>query len=129
MSGQVQNDLCYTQEQIDAYLSYISFPIAKYRKITPETTQTEHGLAYLTALQKYQLAKVPFENLILHYSKDHRVSVDKDDIFEKIVGTKSGRGGYCMENNMFFGTVLKTMGFDVFAIGGRVLLESERPGW
>jgi arylamine N-acetyltransferase len=71
--------------------------------------RTEEGLFYLSALQKYQLSHVPFENLLLHYSKEHFVSLDNDDLFEKVVASRNGRGGYCMENSTFFRTVLKLL--------------------
>ena len=129
MSSNVGSELLYTKEQINAYLSYISFPIVKYRAVTTETARTEYGLTYLSVLQKYQLSHVPFENLILHYSRERQVSLDKDDLFNKIVGSKNGRGGYCMENNKFFGTVLRTMGFEVVPNGARVLLSGGSGGW
>lgn len=129
MSSNGGSELLYTKEQINAYLSYISFPIVKYRAVTTKTAHTEYGLTYLSVLQKYQLSHVPFENLILHYSGERQVSLDKDDLFNKIVGSKNGRGGYCMENNKLFGTVLRTMGFEVVPIGARVLLSGGSGGW
>lgn len=128
MSANGDSERLYSQEQIDSYLSYISFPVTKYT-ITPGSARTEDGLAYLSALQKYQLARVPFENLQLHYSQEHHISLDRDDIFEKIVNSRNGRGGYCMENNTFFGTVLKTLGFEVISTGARVLLSGGSGGW
>lgn len=64
------------------------------------------------------MATVPFENLALHYSPHHSITLDPDFLFDKIVERK--RGGYCMENNCFFGTVLRTLGFTVVSIGARV---------
>jgi arylamine N-acetyltransferase len=122
-------EVFYKREQIDTYLSYISFPVTKYKTITAESARTEEGLFYLSALQKYQLSHVPFENLLLHYSKEHFVSLDKDDLFEKVVASRNGRGGYCMENNTFFRTVLKTLGFEVIPTGARVLLSGGSGGW
>lgn len=46
------------------------------------------------------------------------ISLDKEDLFEKIVTLE--RGGYCMENNLLFSTVLRTLGFEVVATGARV---------
>ena len=129
MSTKGGSEAFYTREQIDAYLSYISFPVTKHKAITPESSRTEGGLTYLSALQKCQLSNVPFENLLLHYSKERLISIDKDDLFEKIVASKNGRGGYCMENNTFFGTILKTMGFEVIPTGARVLLSGGSGGW
>lgn len=64
------------------------------------------------------MAKVPFENLALHYSTHHSVILDRDVLFEKMV--IGGKGGYCMENNLFFATVLRTLGYAVLSTGARV---------
>jgi len=77
-------------------------------------------------LQKYQLCKVPFENLSLHYSQTKLLSLEPDDLFEKIV--VRNRGGYCMEVNHFFGCMLKSMGFEVVSTGGRVYEEGGEAG-
>ena len=118
----------YTQDQLDAYLSYVYFPVTKY-KISPEIAKTHDGLAYLAALQRYQLARVPFENLELHYSKERHISLDQNDLFDKVVTSRNGRGGYCMENNALFGLVLKSLGFEVIPTGARVLLSGGSGGW
>jgi len=64
------------------------------------------------------MATVPFENLALHYSTHHSITLDPECLFEKVVGR--GRGGYCMENNCFFGTVLRTLGYAMVSVGARV---------
>jgi arylamine N-acetyltransferase len=61
---------------------------------------------------------VPFENLSLHYSQTHLLSLDPEDLFVKIVDRK--RGGYCMENNAFFGAVLRSLGYDLINAGARI---------
>jgi len=108
----------YTQAQVERYLAHISFPTQQHPIPGPAQTRTSRGLEYLTALQKYQLCAVPFENVSLHYSQTKLLSLDPDDLFEKIVDKK--RGGYCMEVNHFFGCMLKSIGFDVVRTGGRV---------
>ncbi len=128
MSANGSNEALYTREQVNEYLDYISFPVTKYN-ITPESARTQDGLTYLSALQRCQLSRVPFENLELHYSKERHISLDKEDLFRKIVDSKNGRGGYCMENNTLFGIVLKTLGFEVVATGARVLLSGGSGGW
>lgn len=127
----IQSKDAYSEHQISAYLTYISFPTAKHPRVAISETRTAAGLEYLKLLQAYQLAAVPFENLSLHYSPERTISIDKDDLFEKIIGLKktesgSGRGGYCMENNLFFGTVLKTLGYEVVPIGARVYAAAGR---
>lgn len=64
------------------------------------------------------MARVPFENLALHYSTHHSVLLDLDFLFEKMV--TRGMGGYCMENNRFFATILRTLGYTVLSGGARV---------
>ncbi|KAH8655913.1 hypothetical protein BGZ61DRAFT_594530 [Ilyonectria robusta] len=99
----------YNKEQIDRYLDHIGFP----RDVHPKDP-----LELLAELQKRQLERVPFENLSLHYSVQKVLSLDLNDLFEKVV--VRGRGGYCMENNNFFGAVLRSLGFDSMYAAGRV---------
>lgn len=109
----------YTQDQITRYFQHIGWD-ANFR--APIGT-----LVYLQELQKRQLARVPFENLSLHYSPTHVLSLDPDDLFNKIVGRNMG--GYCMENNTFLGAVLRTLGFSMINAGGRVShAAAGRPG-
>lgn len=42
---------------------------------------------------------------------------------------QGGRGGYCMENNCFFGTILRSIGFDVYSAGARVKSPDGYGGW
>ncbi|KAI9678806.1 MAG: N-terminal acetyltransferase [Caeruleum heppii] len=105
----------YTSSQIERYFTHISFPQGAIRH---EDTRTAQGLTYLTALQKHHMVRVPFESLSLHYSKHHIVSIDPSDLYHKIVD--KGHGGYCMENNTFFGSVLRSLGFDIYSVGARV---------
>jgi arylamine N-acetyltransferase len=118
MTKQSTGNSQYTSTQVDQYLARIGFPIDKWPKVTLANASTEAGLTYLTKLQKYQISKVPFENLSLHYSKFPGLSLDKEDIFEKIVAKR--KGGYCMELNYLFATILKTLGYEVIQTGARV---------
>lgn len=118
----------YTSNQIDKYLARISFPTQDLPKIKPADAQNEVGMAYLTQLQIYQLVNVPFENLALHYSDPVGISLNKDHLFDKIV--KRRRGGYCMELNYLFATVLRTLGYEVISTGARVYSpEGQLGGW
>ena len=104
------DDFAYTPAQISAYLEFVSF----HRPETPAGAD----LDYLRALQARQLARVPFENLSLHYSAHHGVTLDAAALFAKIV--ERGRGGYCMETNAFFARMLAGLGYDVYTAGARV---------
>ncbi|KAJ5784197.1 N-acetyltransferase family protein [Penicillium pulvis] len=113
----------YSPEQLDQYFVRINLP-QKYRQSSVAQSDTrihnETSLDFLKILQRYQVAAVPFENLNLHYSVQRHISIDAEKLFDKIVTTKSERGGYCMENNTLFGTVLRSLGYNVMSVGGRV---------
>jgi arylamine N-acetyltransferase len=119
----------YNYDQITAYFDRIKLP-AKERKyevagFTPEDEQ----LHFLAQLQKHHLAEIPFENLTLHYSFHRQVSIDPDEVFKKIVSDNNGRGGYCMENNYLFGTLLRSLGFRIYSAGARVFDDGKWSGW
>ncbi|TVY40342.1 Arylamine N-acetyltransferase [Lachnellula subtilissima] len=105
----------YTRTQIQQYESHISLP-PKYR----QDSNPPLNLAYLTALHMHQIAAMPYENLSLHYSASHAVSLDPQVLFRKTVRDKRGRGGYCMENSILFYHVLKALGFGVYMAGVRI---------
>ncbi|KAI9877940.1 MAG: N-terminal acetyltransferase [Pleopsidium flavum] len=112
----------YTEDQLFRYLDHINLhelhgPQADTFSQIKEKIAT-NPLKWLTTLQKHQTATVPFENLALHYSTHHSITLDPEYLFAKVVGR--GRGGYCMENNCFFGTVLRTLGYRVVSVGARV---------
>ena len=87
-------------------------------------------LNFLELLQKHQLCKVPWENLTQHYSWHKVINVKPKHLFRKIV-RQPGRGGYCMEANFFFHTVLLSLGFDVYMCGSRIYKPAKKGygGW
>ncbi|KAL8660289.1 MAG: hypothetical protein Q9202_006700 [Teloschistes flavicans] len=91
----------YTSSQIYEYLASIHQPAH-----VPSSSSL--SLEYLTTLQRHHLATYPFENLSIHYSPTHSVSLDLDVLYDKFI--RKRRGGYCMEQNAFFGTVLRSLG-------------------
>lgn len=113
----------YSPEQLDRYFDRVRLP-QKYRKSAVveagPSVDNEAALTFLTALQRYQLAAVPFENLDLHYAAHRSISLNSQKLFEKIVDSKSDRGGYCMENSALLGAVLRSLGYSVTSVGGRV---------
>ncbi|KAH7172932.1 hypothetical protein DER46DRAFT_213037 [Fusarium sp. MPI-SDFR-AT-0072] len=78
----------------------------------------EHGLPLLQAITRYHTCNVPFENLVLHYDPHKIVTLDPAELYTKIVTRR--RGGRCMENNIFLGTALRSLGYEVRNCGGRV---------
>ncbi|PYH43500.1 arylamine N-acetyltransferase family protein [Aspergillus saccharolyticus JOP 1030-1] len=108
----------YSLEQMERYYDRIHLPLRYRHSSVPKTD--EAALDHLRVLLHHQVAAVPFENLSLHYSAHRSISTDPFEIFEKVVGSKAERGGYCMENSCLFGTVLRSLGYQVYPVGGRV---------
>ncbi|CAN8104652.1 unnamed protein product [Discula destructiva] len=104
----------YTPEQLELYLEHIK--IRKRLRTTNESLLPT--LATLIQLQQHHIARVPFDSIGLHYSPTRLLSLDPEDLFQKIV-VKS-RGGYCMEVNALFGNILKSLGYSITNVGGRV---------
>ncbi|KAG4415310.1 hypothetical protein IFR04_011565 [Cadophora malorum] len=99
----------YSSDQLDLYFHRIHYP------------QAEHPIdrfAFLTELLRHQLVYVPFETLSLHYSVNKQITLNRQDLFNKIVGRC--RGGYCLENNTFFGAILESLGFRVMGVFCRI---------
>ncbi|KAK4201165.1 hypothetical protein QBC40DRAFT_278643 [Triangularia verruculosa] len=111
----------YTEDQISRYLHHIGYKQDVNRHFV------EDPLGLLARIQILQMARVPFESLSLHYSKHRTLSLDLEDLFTKVVDR--GKGGYCMEVNAFFATVLRSLGYTLFSTGGRVRGEVGYRGW
>jgi arylamine N-acetyltransferase len=124
----------YAKEQIAVYYDRISLP-EKLRKYDVKELSPKDALEYLKQLQKHHLISVPFENLVryqihsnhtastkhsqnLHYYPHRSIVIHADELYQKIVVNK--RGGYCMELNATFSSLLKSIGFTLYAAGARV---------
>lgn len=90
---------------IDAYLQRIEYEGEK--EPTADTLQSIHHS---------QLFTIPFENFDIQFGRS--INLHPDALFKKLVLNK--RGGYCFELNGIFLMALKSMGFDVRALLGRV---------
>jgi arylamine N-acetyltransferase len=99
----------YSQDQLTRYLDHISYPRSQH-------PQSE--IQFLKELQAHHLARVPFESIALHYSPHRVLSLDPDDLFQKVV--EQSKGGYCVEMNSFFGDMMRLLGFNVLSFGARV---------
>ncbi|PIG85357.1 N-hydroxyarylamine O-acetyltransferase [Aspergillus arachidicola] len=112
----------YSDAELRDYFECIELP-QKYIDsiVLKDKTQAgtkEHGLPLLQALTRHHTCHVPFDNLVLHYSPHKTVTLDLAELYTKIVRRRLG--GRCMENNTFFGTVLRSLGYEVRNCGGRV---------
>jgi arylamine N-acetyltransferase len=118
----------YSHDQVTAYFERIKLP-QQHRKYDVAGLKPEEALQYLTLLQKQHLVEIPFENLNQHYTFHRQVSIHPQELFKKIVSDNNGRGGYCMENNCLFGTLLHTLNFNVYSAGARVYDDAGWSGW
>ncbi|GAB1312330.1 N-terminal acetyltransferase [Madurella fahalii] len=117
----------FSREQVEAYMGRINIP-AEERRYSVGSLSPKEALEYLALLQRHHLVSVPFENLDLHYSQHHSISLNKLTLFRKIVQTP-GRGGYCLENNGIFGTLLRSLGFQAYYVAGRVNAGVDYHAW
>jgi arylamine N-acetyltransferase len=108
----------YTRDQLAQYVHRINGPNSPHTLETLEAEIAADPLAALATLQKKQLAGIPWGNIAMHYSTHKTLSLEPDALFTKIV--ERGLGGYCMENNSFFATVLGSLGYDLYITGARV---------
>ncbi|KAL6159242.1 hypothetical protein ACJQWK_04155 [Exserohilum turcicum] len=118
----------FAPDQVARYLDRLGLPEAE-RRYSVAGLDAHDALDYLARLQTLHLAAVLFENLSLHYSAHGTVSVHPHQLSNKIIGDGNGRGGYCMENNSLFGTLLASLGFAVYSGGGRVHEPAGWTGW
>jgi N-hydroxyarylamine O-acetyltransferase len=95
---------------LDAYFARIGYD--GDRRPTLET---------LRALQLRHTQAIAFENLDPLLRRP--VRLDAESLQRKIV--REGRGGYCFEHNVLLGHALRTVGFRVAGLGGRVLWYDE----
>lgn len=118
----------FCQHELDAYFDRICLPKDK-RRYEVSSLDDNEKLAFLNLLQKHHLVKVPWENLVQHYSFHGTVHLDPRHLFRKIVKSP-GRGGYCMESNFFYHMILYSLGFTVILAGSRIYrADGNYGGW
>ncbi|KAM6942575.1 arylamine N-acetyltransferase, pineal gland isozyme NAT-10-like [Xenentodon cancila] len=87
-----------------------------FQRIGFHGSNEKADLATLKLIHRLHIMSIPFENLSIHCGE--RIIMDLEVIFNKIV--RSGRGGWCLENNHLFGWVLREMGYNITTLGSRV---------
>lgn len=105
-------DSVYSPSQVAEYLSYIGLP--------PDSVKPTVDLPYLTALFTHQITAIPYDNLSIHYSPQHAITLDPQALFTKMITARRGRGGYCMENSILFNHMLRALGFEAYLTGVRI---------
>ncbi|KAJ5116563.1 arylamine N-acetyltransferase 1 [Penicillium angulare] len=113
-----------TADQVKRYFAHIELP-DRFRSDKGPNLDFD----FLASIQKHHITKIPYENIALHYNNIPYISLDVSDIYHKFV--ERGRGGYCMENNIFLHHVLRFLGFQVYLTGARLFRDSTspNPGW
>ena len=106
----------YTPTQLSTYINHIFGPAYSLSELQSDV-QTS-ALYALKKLQLRHLCHIPWGNVSMHYSPHKTLSLDTEALFTKIV--TRGLGGYCMENNLFFATVMRSLGYELYFTGGRV---------
>lgn len=101
--------------QLSHYASYIGLPTHYYPSCKPAPT-----LHLLTTLHIHHITTIPYENLVLHYSPTHIISLEPADLATKL--TQNGRGGYCHEGATLFNHILRAYGFHTYIAGVRIRL-------
>jgi arylamine N-acetyltransferase len=124
----------YTDNQLALYLSALlknlTFPTT-----LPAAIQDVHSLhkaarssplSTLSTLMKLHLAAIPWGSLKIHYSPSHTLPLSPpDQLFDKLITRRFG--GYCMEQNLFFSHVLRSLGYEVYLTGARISLAVNAP--
>lgn len=113
----------YTPTQLETYLSRIGYIQSTNQQPTTLLEDVNqriqaNPLDTLCGLQRRHLAAIPWGNSGLHYSQHHTISLNAESLYEKMV--ERGLDGYCMENSGLFFVVLRSLGYLVYATGGRV---------
>jgi arylamine N-acetyltransferase len=117
-----------SDKQLNEYFDRIALPTSK-RTLSVQSLNSSQQLDYLKTLLKHQQTSVPFENLTLHYSWHRTIKPEPLHLFRKIVSDGHGRGGYCMEANLIFHTLLLSLGFNCYIGAARVWAFTSWTGW
>ncbi|KAF3763313.1 hypothetical protein M406DRAFT_94316 [Cryphonectria parasitica EP155] len=106
----------FSEDQLREYFKHIKLPEKYY------SAGCRRDEAFLTALHRYHIAAIPYENLSLHYSSHKTISLDPTFLFAKFVTNGRNRGGYCMEGSLFFLEILRSIGFRAYPAMVRIRL-------
>ena len=109
----------YTADQLETYLERIGYSaVGDTRVHNVQGHKEADPLGTLSELQRRHLCSIPWGNSGLHYTQHHTISIHPQAIFDKLIHRKLD--GYCMENSNLFYLVLQSLGYQVYATGGRV---------
>ncbi|CAN8105396.1 unnamed protein product [Discula destructiva] len=112
-------DTVFDKAQLRKYFDHIKLP----KKYHGENVARD--LSLLTVLHRHQIAAVPYENLILHYSQQKTIDLDPQVLYTKFIRKGRNRGGYCMEGSLFFMNILRSLGFQAYPTVVRIRLRED----
>lgn len=107
----------YTQAQASQFLGHIQIPQRYHLENNPP-----RDIAFLTALHTHFISTIPYDNLTIHYSREHAISIEPQHLFQKFITDRLGRGGYCMENSLFYAQILRALGFRAYPVACKIRL-------
>lgn len=112
--------MAFTTDQPETYLERIGYPgSAENTRVQDVKARiATDPLGVLAELQRRQLCAVPWGNSGLHYSQHRTISIHPQAVYNKLVHRRLD--GYCMENSNLLYIVLQSLGYQVYATGGRV---------
>ncbi|GAB3499972.1 arylamine N-acetyltransferase [Spirosoma knui] len=90
--------------------------VSAYLERLHYTDGLDTTLETLQKLHYQHLLTIPLENLDIHYGQP--IELDRDALFDKLITRK--RGGFCYELNGLFFELLRTIGFQVKRVSGRI---------
>ncbi|CAI4220260.1 unnamed protein product [Parascedosporium putredinis] len=102
----------YSAEQLQQFFHHVELP-QRFREDPAPT------LELLKVLHVHTLSTLPYENLSIHYNKEHTITLEPQYLFRKIVTDSRGRGGFCMEIAILYNHILRAIGFDAYTAGVR----------
>lgn len=82
----------------------------------------EPNIETLRALHIAHATHIPFENLSLFVGEP--ILLDSEALQQKLIVRR--RGGYCLEQNLLFASVLEALGFEVRRLAARVRFRTEK---
>lgn len=107
----------YTDDQLTTYLEALQCQ-PKLVLSDVRASGKRDPLSTLATLQRLTTRLIAWGSLGLHYSPHRVLSLEPNALFTKIVERR--QGGYCMEDNTFFATVLRSLGYEYYLTGARI---------
>lgn len=93
-----------------------NFQIKQYLDRINVAERAAPDLAFLQHLQWQHFLNIPFENLDI--ARKTPIRLKESGVFDKLISRK--RGGFCYELNGLFGTLLRSLGYNVDFISASV---------